>query len=68
MIKNYICIILLVCVIKNCYFENKYLVEYKVYFVKYMFRENWYISIKKRLIVLWKKLIWVSIFICIDIV
>lgn len=61
MIKNYICIILLVfkffCVIKNCYFENKYLVEYKVYFVKYMFRENWYISIKKRLIVLWKKLI-----------
>lgn len=44
MIKNYICIILLVfkffCVIKNCYIKNKYLVEYKVYFVKYMFREN----------------------------
>lgn len=31
MIKNYTCTILPVCVIKNCHFENKYLVEHKVY-------------------------------------
>lgn len=67
MIKNYTCTILPVCVIKNCHFENKYLVEHKVYSVKHMFRENWYTSTKKRLTVLWKKSIWVSTFICIDI-
>lgn len=54
MIKNYTCTILPVCVNKNCHFENKYLVEHKVYSVKHMFRENWYTSTKKRLTVLWK--------------
>lgn len=67
MIKNYTCTILPVCVNKNCHFENKYLVKHKVYSVKHMFRENWYTSTKKRLTVLWKKSIWVSTFICIDI-
>lgn len=71
MIKNYTCTILpvfkLFCVIKNCHIKNKYLVEHKVYSVKHMFRENWYTSTKKRLTVLWKKSIWVSTFICIDI-
>lgn len=62
MIKNYTCTILPVFVIKNCH-----LVEHKVYSVKHMFRENWYTSTKKRLTVLWKKSIWVSTFICIDI-
>lgn len=55
MIKNFTCTILPVCVNKNCHFENKYLVEHKVYSVKHMFRENWYTSTKKRLTVLWKK-------------
>lgn len=54
MIKNYTCTILPVCVNKNCHFENKYLVEHKVYSVKHMFRENWYTRTKKRLTVMKK--------------